>query len=110
MDTIFCKALVKKKVITKGTMLHAAVIKEGVGGTTIQSTADLIVVQTHYFQTGRLSFTCKYPDTKQYTQIIPSQIFTVDGMEPERLGKTFYVNPDGSARAQGKKRGRKPKQ
>ena len=109
MDTKFCEALIKKKVIAKGTVFSAAVIKEGVGGTRIPAIANVIVEQTNYFQTGNLCFTCKYPDTTIYTEIIPRQIFTVDGMEPERLGKTFYVNPDGSNRAQGKKRGRKPK-
>ena len=109
MDSKFCEALVKKKVICKGTVLNAAVTKEGVGGVRSPGIANVIVEQLNYFQTGRLNFTCKYPDTQQYTEIIPSQIFTVDGMVPERLGKIFNINLDGTLRAPGKKRGRKPK-
>jgi hypothetical protein len=33
----------------------------------------------------------------------------IDGMSPQRLGKVFNINDDGTPRNTGKKRGRKPK-
>lgn len=104
----FCKVLVEKNIICKGTVFAATVTIEGVGGTKILKQID-VIVEAIDNPSDRLTFTCRYPNTKHYVIIIPSQILSVDGMEPERLGKTFNVNLDGSFCAPGKKRGRKPK-
>ena len=38
-----------------------------------------------------------------------AQITAIEGMDPERFAKVYNINPDGTSKAPGKKRGRKPK-
>ena len=104
MDRNLCETLVRKKLICKGTKLLATIKKVGIGETITVKPTNLVVEQIK-----GLFLTCLDIDTKQNIDIIPSQILDVDGMVPERLGKIFNINPDGTLRAPGKKRGRKPK-
>lgn len=105
MDRNLCESLVEKNLICKGTKLLATIKRIGVGNIVTQKQVNLVVEIIE----GSMIFTCLDPDTKQQVNIIPSQILDVDGMVPDRLGKIFNINPDGTIRAPGKKRGRKPK-
>ncbi len=104
MDKNLCETLVNKNLICKGTKLLATIKKIGIGGTITQKQTNLVVERI-----DASIFTCLDIDTKQNIEIVHSQILNVDGMVPERLGKIFNINPDGTLRAPGKKRGRKSK-
>ena len=105
MDKNLCETLVKKNIICKGTKLLATIKKIGIGGAITQKPTNLVIESIE----GGTLFTCLDLDTKQKIDIVHSQILSVDGMVPDRLGKIFNINPDGTLRAQGKKRGRKSK-
>lgn len=113
MDKNLCETLVKKNIICKGTKLLATIKKIGIGGAITKKPTNLVVEDIE--GSIRLDwpidliFTCLDLDTKQQVDIVHSQILSVDGMVPDRLGKIFNINPDGTLRAQGKKRGRKSK-
>ncbi len=104
MDSNLCETLVKKKLICEGTKILATIRKVGIGGAMSTKQTNLIIESIDDWL-----FTCIDPETKHKHEIIDSQILDVDGMVPERLGKIFNINPDGTLRAPGKKRGRKPK-
>ena len=105
MDRNLCITLVEKNLICKGTKLLATIKKIGIGNIVTQKQVNLVVESIE----GGTFFTCLIPDTKLQVDIVHSQILSVDGMVPDRLGKIFNINPDGTLRAPGKKRGRKPK-
>ena len=110
MDTNLCNTLVQKALICQGTKLLAMIKKEGIGGTTSVKLTPLVIENIDGLGfPANIIITCLDPDSRMTIEIIPSQIVDVDGMVPERLGKIFNVNPDGTLRAPGKKRGRKPK-
>ena len=104
MDRNLCETLVRKKLIAKGTKILTEIRRVGIGGAMSVKQTNLVIESINYF-----ILTCIDPETKHKHEIIHSQILDVDGMVPERLGKIFNINPDGTLRAPGKKRGRKPK-
>ncbi len=105
MDRNLCITLVEKNLICKGTKLLATIKKIGIGESVMHKQTNLVVESIE----GGTLFTCLISDTKQQVNIVHSQILSVDGMVPDRLGKIFNINPDGTFRAPGKKRGRKSK-
>ena len=115
MDRNLCTALIEKNLICKGTKLLVTIKRIGINVVSSEKQINLVVesFEGSGSHTGYIAdwiFTCINLDTKErYTEIIPSQILDVDGMVPDRLGKIFNINPDGTLRAPGKKRGRKSK-
>jgi len=105
MERNLCITLVEKNLICKGTKILATIKKIGIGESIMTKPTHLVVESIE----DGVFFTCLIPDTKQQVDIVHSQILSVDGMVPDRLGKIFNINPDGTLRAPGKKRGRKPK-
>lgn len=104
MDKELSITLVEKNIVGKGTKVLATIKKIGISGNTVIKDTNLIIASIE----GDL-FHCFIPETKQEVDIVCSQILSIDGMVPKRLGGIFSINPDGTIRAPGKKRGRKPK-
>lgn len=46
---------------------------------------------------------------QEYLKVRAQDILALDGMSPERYVDVYDINPDGSVKKLGKKRGRKPK-
>lgn len=106
INTKFFKALNDKGILSINSKILANYKGHTLDGSSIPSRGELLV---------------KHIDLNEYTieatplfgqtryQIGIKDIIEIDGMDPTRLGRVFNLNPDGSNRATGLKRGRKPK-
>lgn len=100
------KSLVSKNIIKENTELEVLVKKNGLGS--LITTKTFVTVDNIENSITPIFHCSDTEDGKNFT-ISSEQILNIDGMTPNRLASIYNINPDGSFKAPGKKRGRKPK-
>lgn len=103
MNSKLAESLMNKNIIKPGTLVYGTTTVTGMGQTL--TTAPVEVMVENYQNN---IFYCRDRLGKQYIMPVEN-VDEVDGMEPARLASIFNIKPDGSDKAAGKKRGRKPK-
>ena len=102
------KAMLDKNVLNLDTVVTANYkIKDCSGKTTIQQD-DFVIVD---IAKSGCDYILKLRKMIGSTalNILACDVVALDGMKPERYVEVYDINPDGTAKIIGKKRGRKPK-
>lgn len=109
MNNELASLLIEKQVIRKRrTRIRCICDVLAMGGIPIKADSTLIVDDIYCNSEGTITFKASSSNGRKY--LVPaSQIFEIDGMNPDRMAAAFDVKPDGSLKAMGKRRGRKPK-
>jgi len=108
MDLNFVKVLTEKGILGVNSKILAHYKAYTLDGSMIPSRGELLVKEI--LMQNKTIYLIATPLFGQVKYTIGlHDIIEIDGMEPERLGRVFNVNPDGSTRSAGKKRGRKAK-
>lgn len=111
METALFKTLVDKNLVQTGTTLLVKRLAVGLSGqhdTPVEEEFQVV----DFINKGADSIQVKAfrtTDGHGY-RIKPHSILEIDGMDPVVLGKIYRIKPDGTLKAAGNKRGRKPKQ
>lgn len=103
MNSELYKTLVDKKLIAEGVILYGKVYTLGFG-----NMPSLIPKKVQVIQPAPDGVICQDSNKRRHLIKI-EHIESVDGMEPSRFAAVYNIKADGSAKAIGKKRGRKPK-
>lgn len=108
MNREFVKTLKERGILGINTKILANYKGYTLDGSTIPSKGELLVKEIDIKEsTIDILATPLFGQTKY--KISVKDIIEIDGMNPQRLGRVFNINIDGSTRITGKKRGRKPK-
>jgi hypothetical protein len=86
MNNNLLKTLVERKLVTTETVVRAKIPTQGF------HTATFLAEKDVHWHTG----------------ISSENILNIEGMDPDRFAKSYYIKPDGTVKVY-KKRGRKPK-
>ena len=103
MQRNLAEALINKGVMQPGTLLYGKTQAVGLGQNLQMVPLELMMEEYH-----EQYFSCRDRLGKSYTMRI-EDVQEVDGMDPARLASIFNIRADGTDKAAGKKRGRKPK-
>ena len=103
MNSKLAESLMNKNIIKPGTLVYGRTTVSGLGQTLTTAPVEVMVEN---FQNN--TFYCRDRTGKQYVMPVEN-VDEVDGMNPVRLASIFNIKADGSDKAAGKKRGRKPK-
>jgi hypothetical protein len=106
MNRDFAKVLNERGILHENTKIVAHYKGFTLDGTTINTKGELLVKRID-IDTFLIEATPLFGQNKYLVKI--DDIEEIDGMSPQRLGKVFNINDDGTPRNTGKKRGRKPK-
>lgn len=106
MNQEFVKALNERGILSVNSKILANYKGHTLDGSMIPSRGELLVKQID-LQEYKIIATPLFGQTRYVVGI--KDIIEIDGMDPIRLGRVFNINPDGSPRQTGRKRGRKPK-
>lgn len=106
MNQEFVKALNERGILNVNSKILANYKGHTLDGSSIPSRGELLVKQIDLSELKVIA-TPLFGQTRYVIAI--KDIIEIDGMDPIRLGRVFNINPDGSPRSIGKKRGRKPK-
>ena len=103
MKKTLAEALLNKGVMQPGTLLYGYSQSYGLG-----QTVQMVPIELMMENFDGEMFTCRDRLGRQYFMHVDN-VQEVDGMDPVRLASIFNIKADGSDKAPGKKRGRKPK-
>jgi len=103
MNKALIDTLLDKKIIGESTLVYGRVKTEGLGGTPQYVAMELMILAKQGDK-----FICRDRLGRRYKMEF-ERIEKMDGMELDRFASVYNIKPDGSSKAQGKKRGRKPK-
>lgn len=103
MQDNLIKTLIIRGLITEGTLVEGKVKVVGLGHMPQMTTMELMIVSN----TSK-SFKCRDRLGRPYVMDY-SNVTSLDGMDLARFASVYNIKADGSSKAQGKKRGRKPK-
>lgn len=108
MDIVLAETLINKGIIREQLEVQARFKSKGLSteSVTVSGSFTIREIQKH-----GTDYRFKLVGINDGKQVIVTQksIRAIDGMEPERFARIFNVNPDGSIKKRGKKRGRKTK-
>lgn len=108
MNIEFLRALEQQGILGLNTKILANYEGYTLDGSSIPSRGELLVKHLEFTDTTvKITATPPFGETRY--QIKMNDILEIDGMAPERIGRVFNINIDGSNRTMGRKRGRKPK-
>lgn len=108
MNLEFLKVLYNRGIFTTNSKILANYKGFTLDGSMIPSKGELLVKQIELSeQDVKIEATPLFGQIRYAVKI--NDIIEIDGMDPPRLGRVFNINPDGSDRAMGRKRGRKAK-
>lgn len=103
MQRNLAEALINKGIMQPGTLLYGRTQAVGLG-----QNLQMVPLELMMEEYNGQYFSCRDRLGKSYTMRI-EDVQEVDGMEPSRLASIFNIRADGTDKAAGKKRGRKPK-
>jgi len=95
--------LLERELIGEGTLVYGKVPTIGLGHMPQDVAMELMILAKQ----GR-KFICRDRMNRRYKMEF-DRIEKLDGMDLSRFAAVYNIKPDGSSKAQGKKRGRKPK-
>jgi len=102
------KAMIDKNILNFDTVVTANYKSKDCSGKVTTQQDDFVIVRI--FESG-----CDYILNLRKmigntaVNISARDVIALDGMKPERYVEVYNINPDGSTKKTGKKRGRKPK-
>jgi len=102
------KAMLDKNALNSDTVITAWYQAKGAFGHIIKKQDDFIMTDVQK-QGEEYKLTLRQIIGKSTVTIWARDIIAIDGMQPERYVDVYDINPDGSRKKTGKKRGRKPK-
>lgn len=103
MSNQLINTLLDKNLISEGTLVYGKVLTAGLGQNMQYVPMELMILS----RKGD-NFICRNRLGRSYN-IEFSRIEQLDGMDIVRYAAVYNIKADGSAKSQGKKRGRKPK-
>ena len=103
MNKALIETLLDKKIIGESTLVYGKVNTIGLGHTPQMVAMELMILAKQGDK-----FICRDRLGRRYKMEF-ERIEKMDGMELDRFASVYNIKPDGSSKAQGKKRGRKPK-
>lgn len=103
MKKTLAEALLNKGIMQPGTLLYGRTQSYGLG-----QSLQMVPIELMMENFDGEIFSCRDRLGREYTMHVDN-VQEVDGMDPTRLASIFNIKADGSAKAPGKKRGRKPK-
>lgn len=103
MNHKLAETLINKNIIKPGTLVYGITTVSGLGQTITSAPVEVMVEN---YQNN--IFYCRDRIGKKYVMEVKN-VEEIDGMDPVRLASIFNIKADGSDKAAGKKRGRKPK-
>jgi len=95
--------LLSKQIIGDTTLVYGRVKTTGLGGMPQYVPMELMIIAKQGDK-----FICRDRLGRRYKMDF-DRIEKLDGMDMDRFASVYNIKPDGSSKAQGKKRGRKPK-
>ena len=100
--------LISQGKLGKDSMVTARTSRKNIWGGQQHSSDEYHLV--HIAQgDGALKLTLKQSNGPMHITVSSDDITAIDGMSVMRYAEIFNINPDGSHRSTGRKRGRKPK-
>ena len=108
MNNEFVKVLFERNILSINSKIIANYKGYTLDGSEIPSRGELLVKQIDNTKQGYMIYATPLFGQTRYKVDI-QDVLEIDGMDPLRLGRVFNINSDGSPRAEGRKRGRKPK-
>mgnify|MGYP003587986906 FL=1 len=109
MDLGLIEGFVNKNVLIPGAEMTIERPLIGMGGTTQGRTKETVSLAYIRRKNSDVEFFCNSTVDGRQIHVVPNQIITIDGMEPNKLASVYGLKKDGSFKETGKKRGRKPK-
>ena len=102
------KAMLERKVLTSDTVITANYIVRDCTGRYIHKQDDFMMIDVKQ-QNNEYKLTLQHLLGAQAVSVWARDIIALDGMKPERFVEVYNINPDGTNKLMGKKRGRKSK-
>jgi len=109
MEMSLAESLITKGIIRPDIEVEARYKTKSLGPNDGVVVSDSFMIKKIDELEGKFFFTLISTKDGKAIRVSPKAISALDGMEPERFAKVFNINPDGSIRKKGKKRGRKTK-
>lgn len=109
MDIGLIEGFVSKNVLKPGAEMMIERPLQGLGGIIQGLTKETVSLKYIRRNDAKIEFYCVSTVDGRQIHIVPSQIITIDGMDPWKLASVYGLKKDGSPKEAGKKRGRKPK-
>jgi hypothetical protein len=103
MQKTLAEALINKGVMHPGTLVYGRTRAVGLG-----QNLQMVPLELMMEEYNGKHFSCRDRLGKSYIMLV-EDVQEVDGMDPARLASIFNIKSDGTDKAAGKKRGRKPK-
>lgn len=103
MQKTLAEALINRGIMQPGTLLYGRTQTTGLG-----QSLQMVPMELMMEEFDGSIFSCRDRLGRQYTMAVEN-VLEVDGMDPVRLASIFNICADGTNKAAGKKRGRKPK-
>lgn len=100
--------LLDKQGLSNDTVITAYHISKDTYGK-LQRKVDQFTLVDVYSIGDQYQLKLKSLGTKDEIMVRANDVVALDGMDPERFVDIYDINPDGSSKKIGKKRGRKPK-
>lgn len=109
MDLGLIEGFVNKNVLKPGAEMMIERPLNGLGGVVQGRTKETVSLTYIRRNEAKIEFLCISTVDGRQIQVVPNQIITIDGMDPNKLASVYGLKKDGSPKEAGKKRGRKPK-
>lgn len=109
MELGLIEGFVNKNVLKPGAEMTIIRPLRGLGGIVQGQTNEDVSLTYIRRSESKIEFYCISTVDGRQIHVTPSQIISIDGMDPQKLASVYGLKKDGSPKELGKKRGRKPK-